>query len=350
MGQYDRLLQLYYRWSLFLRRLETRILIPVLSRSALIRKVYFSLFSDVFSSEMKMYILGRQHYLERSLFEQSNPSHLRRNIHRLEKGLMAENRRELFGADYLLETVHQFAYSVEELDQCTLNDWAFDVLQQYFQWSPKVPFVEQASHIFTNVAYTKLSPEVYRGPYVKGPTDKELFTRFSTLAQSRKSVRSFVPGSVPSADVLEKAVRLAALAPSSCNRQPFRFVVLTQSGMVTDVARLAGGARSFAEGIPALAVVLGSTAVSPSPGDRHLMYIDGSLAAMSFMLALESQGCASCPINWPDHKEADADLRKHLSIKAYERPVMLIAMGLAHDNSMVACSVRKEVEELLEII
>lgn len=349
-GQYDRLLKLYFRWSLFLRRLETRVLIPALSSSAISRKIYFSFFSDVFSSEMKLYILGRQYYLERSLFEKSNPSHLRRNIHRLEKGLMAENRRELFAADYLLETVHQFAYSVAELNQCTLNDWAFDVLQQYFQWSPNVPLVEQAHRIFSKAAYVKLSPDVNRGPYVKGPTDTELYARFSTLARSRKSVRSFVPGSVPSGDVIKNAVRLAVLAPSSCNRQPYRFVVLTDSAMVKEVARMAGGARSFADGIPALAVVIGSTAVSPSPGDRHLMYIDGSLAAMSFMLALESQGCASCPINWPDQKKADRALRKYLPILEYERPIMLIAMGIAQDNSMVACSVRKEVEELLEIL
>ncbi|GAO29730.1 nitroreductase family protein [Geofilum rubicundum] len=349
-GQYERLLRLYFKWSLFIKRLETRVLIPVLSASGLMRKVYFALFSDVFSSEMKLYILGRQAYLKRSLFQQGNPSHLRRNIHRLEKGLMAENRKAFFGADYLLETVHQFAYSVEELQQCTLNDWAFDVLEQYFQCSPEVPLVTQAQGIFSAVNYLKLLPAVYRGPFVKSPTDQELYARFQQLAQSRKSVRSFVPGSVPSADVLKRAVALAALAPSSCNRQPFRFVVLTEAPLVGDVARLAGGARSFAEGIPALAVVLGSTAVSPSPGDRHLMYIDGSLAAMSFMLALESQGCGSCPINWPDHQKADRALRKHLTMKEYERPVMLIAMGMAKDNSMVACSVRKEVEELLEIL
>jgi nitroreductase len=125
--------------------------------------------------------------------------------------------------------------------------------------------------------------------------------------------------------------------------------VIKDADCVGRLARLAGGARTFAHEIPALVVLVGSLGVSPTAGDRHLMYIDGSLAAMNFMLALQSQAYASCPINWPDQVRADAEMANALALAPYERPLMLMAVGKAAPGAMVACSTRKGLKELLEI-
>ena len=45
-------------------------------------------------------------------------------------------------------------------------------------------------------------------------------------------------------------------------------------------------------------VIVGELDAYEYDRDRHLIYIDGSLAAMTFMLALETLGLSSCPINW----------------------------------------------------
>ncbi len=139
---------------------------------------------------------------------------------------------------------------------------------------------------------------------------------------------------------------MASLAPSSCNRQPFAFYLFDRKPTVEAIANLAGGAKSFASNIPALAMVVGSTNASPSPGDRHLMYIDGSLAAMNFILALESMGISTCPINWPDNKGPERELRKLIDLKAYERPILIIAMGKSDREALVACSARKSTTEM----
>ena len=60
-----------------------------------------------------------------------------------------------------------------------------------------------------------------------------------------------------------------------------------------------------------------------------LVYIDGSLAAMQLMLALESLGLSSCSINWPDVEERERQLAKILGLAYQERTVMLLAVGYA---------------------
>jgi len=338
----------YLKWMTVKAEAELLFVLPLLNKSGVLRRFYFAFFSSTFSAEMRQYINGRYFYLQRSKGPVFNESLLRRNIHRLEKGIMAEERKKVFGLDFIGETVRQFSASVAQNTSAEVNDWAFDILNEYFKIVDKVPVIKRAYDDFKGVVYSKNNPNQSKLPYVKLHPRAEAFDHFQELLSIRKSVRSFVPDSIPSREHVEKAVRLASTAPSSCNRQPFRFVVLEDKQSVVGVSKLAGGARSFAEGIPALAIVVGSTSVSPSPGDRHLMYIDGSLASMNFMLALESMGISSCPINWPDIKKSEKALRKIVALEKFERPVMLIAMGEAAETGLVACSVRKEVSELLQ--
>jgi nitroreductase len=329
-------------------RLEVYLLLPALVKSGLVRRIYFAFFSGSFTSEMRLYVAGRYRYLLKVERGEINESLLRRNIHRIEKGLMTPERKEVFALEYISETVNQFVESVNENGSTLLNDWAADILSQYFKISGSHSIIAKATKRFEETYYLKSNPEVSRLPFTKPKVEPDALNHFIMLLEARKSVRRFVPGSVPRRDIVEEAVRLASLAPSSCNRQPFKFVVLTETEKIVKIGRLAGGARTFAETIPALVLLVGSTSLSPSPGDRHLMYIDGSLAAMNFMLALETMGVSSCPINWPDNKRPEKMLRRLVHIEKHERPVMLIAMGKAEESGVVACSARKEVSELLK--
>lgn len=76
------------------------------------------------------------------------------------------------------------------------------------------------------------------------------------------------------------------------------------------------------------------------------MYVDGSLAAMNFMLALESMGVSSCPLNWPEDKKKDDIMAQVLSLDKFERPIMMIAYGYSAQDGKLACSVRKPLDQL----
>jgi len=66
------------------------------------------------------------------------------------------------------------------------------------------------------------------------------------------------------------------------------------------------------------------------------------------MLALETLGLSSCPINWPDIESRERKIAKRLGLGAHERVVMLIATGYAMAEGGVPFSQKKCAELLLD--
>ncbi|HZU96716.1 MAG TPA: nitroreductase family protein [Planctomycetota bacterium] len=58
-----------------------------------------------------------------------------------------------------------------------------------------------------------------------GETLKEIAPGFMDVIRARRSIREFLPTPVPEA-AIEQLLEAASLAPSSCNRQPWRFVLV----------------------------------------------------------------------------------------------------------------------------
>ena len=115
---------------------------------------------------------------------------------------------------------------------------------------------------------------------------------------------------------------------------------------VHEIASAPGGAAGFVENFSVIVAVVGRLDAFFSDRDRHLIYIDGSLAAMSFMMALETLGLASCAINTPGTESAEEQLVKVLGLARHERPVMLIALGYPDRTGMVPRSQKKPLSQL----
>jgi Lon protease-like protein len=138
----------------------------------------------------------------------------------------------------------------------------------------------------------------------------------------------------------------ARQAPSACNRQPFRFLIANGKPLTREIASIPMGTRGFAEGFPAIVVLVGDLSAYFDERDRHVIYIDGSLAAMQFMLALETLGLASCPINWPDIEDREKRMDQVLGLAAHERPILLIAVGYADPTGGVPFSEKTPLSHL----
>ena len=92
-----------------------------------------------------------------------------------------------------------------------------------------------------------------------------------------------------------------ALSPSACNRQPFEFRIFDKPELVEQVSSMPMGTQGFNHNFHNYyCCVVGKLRAYFNERDRHVIYIDASLAAMSFMYALETLELSSCPINWPD--------------------------------------------------
>jgi nitroreductase len=76
-------------------------------------------------------------------------------------------------------------------------------------------------------------------------------------AERRRSIREYDPAPVPRAD-LEELLRIAGLAPSAFNLQPWRFVVVEDRGLKAQVAAAAGNQKQIGSA-PAVIVLYTDT-------------------------------------------------------------------------------------------
>jgi nitroreductase len=255
----------------------------------------------------------------------------------LEKGLSMRPRRTTFAVDYIEETLDKLASCKRQgvLGQ-EMSAWARDVLAEYF-----VATAESTSKAIVRARarfeQIDLTSEICHnvGPHPAGRAESHLdFASLKGLVLSRESVRWFSAQSVPRTSI-DSALDLAVEAPTACNRVPYRFLVFDDARDAQRVAAIAGGTTGYVENIPALAVLVGDLSAYVDERDRHLIYIDGSLAAMNFLLGLQAQGLASCCINWPDVRRREKQMSKLLGLLPYERVVMLIAFGFADPLGLV---------------
>ncbi|TIP68896.1 MAG: nitroreductase-like protein, partial [Mesorhizobium sp.] len=81
--------------------------------------------------------------------------------------------------------------------------------------------------------------------------------------------------------------------------------------------------------------------------DRHLVYIDSSLASAQLMLAFQTLGLSTCAINWPDVDEREKALQAAVGLKTHERVIMFIAVGYADRDGQIPYSQKKGADLLL---
>jgi nitroreductase len=279
---------------------------------------------------------------------------LRRNIHRLEKGLIMRPRRDCFAEGFILETVvcylkcrNDNGYCHEELK------WAKDTLSTYFNVVVSTIIIDKAKNIFSEANYknneSTCEDEQLYSPYFKRDSvvSKVNFEQLDTLFRQRRSVRWFEQRTVPM-ELIDKAVNIAKQAPSACNRLPYKFLVSHQADIACKIAECAMGTQGFSGNIQCLVTVIGDLSAYPAERDRHVIYIDAALASMQLMLAFETLGLSSCPINWPDIEERERRISKLLELDYTQRPVMLIAVGYADPNGGIPYSLKKKNQYLVE--
>jgi nitroreductase len=97
-------------------------------------------------------------------------------------------------------------------------------------------------------------------------------------------------------------------------------------------------------------VVVGHLDAYFAERDRHLIYIDSSLAVTPFMMACETLGLGTCAINWPDMEDRERAMAERIGLSQWERPIMLLAIGYADPKMVVPKSVKKPVSEIVEWI
>jgi nitroreductase len=331
------------------RRRFRRLWWPLIVRFPRFGAVYY-FFDDTFLREFRGVIQGHRHF-ERH--QDGRRYTLRRNTHRLEKGLIMRPQKGVFARDYLPQTVELYLQLIHDpdcqQDEVTreLTDWAGGVLAEYFAVvsAGQDKAIDRAREQFEAGAPAARKPEAR--PYARGLDEPPpvSYEQMLALARRRRSVRWYRPDPVPR-EAIDQAVRVAGMAPSACNRQPFEFRVYDEPALVRKIAAIPGGTAGFHENFPCFIVIVGKLGAFPEGCDRHVIYIDASLAAMSLQFALESQGLSSCCINWRDIPEAEKAMAEALNLSPDERVVMCLSVGYPDPTGKIPFSQKKTLDEL----
>ena len=149
---------------------------------------------------------------------------------------------------------------------------------------------------------------------------------FTNLIEERCSVRSFKPGHLPR-EVLEKILRAGHLAPTGCNYQPQRILVLNTDESMEKL-------RSCTKchfGAPTALLVCHNTAESwVRKYDGALSSpVDAVIVATHMMLAAHDAGVGCC---WVMHFDPAA-VREAFGIPAGVEPAALLVMGYPAEDA-----------------
>ena len=324
-------------------------------KSLFMSSVYYFVVNKSFYREFRAVLAGKVMHLQELKKNKSNYYVLVRNTHRIEKGLLMRPFRDEFGKEYIKQTIDSFEriWDRSEIESNPQMKWFYDVLTQYFKNSGKHPFILELHKRFNTKVGTSsngsgvgldthVSVPYYRIDSQKSNISYEEFYR---LAKHRRSVRWFLNKPVPR-ELIDKALLAANQSPSACNRQPYEFRIFDNPDRVREILTIPMGTAGYKDNIQTLVIVVGNLNAYFDEKDRHLIYIDASLASMSFMLALETLGLSSCAINWPDVEAREREMETFLVLENYQRPLMLMAVGYPDPEGMVAFSEKRPLEQI----
>ena len=153
---------------------------------------------------------------------------------------------------------------------------------------------------------------------------------FLQLVISRQSDRAYDKERSVEPEKLERILEAARLAPSACNAQPWKFVVVTYRELSRKVGKAAAGLgmNKFAKDAPVHILIVEESAnitslLGGKVKDKHFPLIDVGIAASHIVLAAESEGLGSCILGWFDEKE----IKQLTGIPASKRLLLDIIVG-----------------------
>lgn len=174
---------------------------------------------------------------------------------------------------------------------------------------------------------------------------------FLDLVRKRYTTRSFLENPVER-EKIERCLEAARLAPSACNGQPWRFIVVESQPLKNNLAEKAfSGAHkmnSFAIKAPVIIAVVTlptKAAASLAGFFRSLSYplIDIGIACEHFVLQATEEGLGTCWIGWFKERA----VKDCLSLGLRERVHILLAVGYS-DKGPLAPKKRKDLQEISE--
>lgn len=173
---------------------------------------------------------------------------------------------------------------------------------------------------------------------------------FMQLVNQRQSVRQYINRPVER-EKIERCLEAARLAPSACNSQPWKFIVVDDPGLTNAIARETFGKlvsfNHFTLQVPVLVLIVSeppniTAKVGGIIKNRPLHLIDIGIAAVQFCLQATEEGLGTCMLGWFNEKP----IKRLLKIPPSKRLDLIITLGYP-ESGEIRPKVRKEFDKVV---
>ena len=162
---------------------------------------------------------------------------------------------------------------------------------------------------------------------------------FEDVIRNRYSVRAYREDPVPEED-LEAVLEAARLAPTACNLQAFRLIVIHTEGRKEELGRIYS--REWFAQAPIVIAACGLPEENWSRGDgKNYVDVDTAIVMDHLILAAASRGLGTC---WIGAFDPDA-AREVLNLPPNIEPIVLTPLGYPADETRP--KKRKALDELV---
>jgi len=174
-------------------------------------------------------------------------------------------------------------------------------------------------------------------------------TSFLDLVKKRQSDREYLSKPVEK-EKIDRILEAARLAPSACNAQPWKFVVVTDPEKRLQVAEAAASKllsmNHFTRQAPVQLILVEESANFTSniggwATNKHYPHIDLGIVASHICLAAADEGLGSCIIGWFDENK----IQKSLEIPKNKRVMLVVLLG--YSAQPLRDKKRKTIDEIV---
>lgn len=173
--------------------------------------------------------------------------------------------------------------------------------------------------------------------------DLNLYSSLMQVMAERYSCRDYDTRRAPGRDLIDAVLDAARIAPSACNRQPWRFMVVEGEHARSIISRAYD--RAWIATAPAFIIALGDHSAAwhrPCDGKDHTD-VDVSIAVEHICLAAASLGLGTCWVcNFDPKVIAGA-----FSLEPSLEPVAIIPIGYPAADAKVPAKSRKQLDEIV---
>ena len=281
---------------------------------------------------------------------------LRMLTHFIEKGLTMPTPRPCFG----ILRLRQIADVVEQIGTEHVTEFEMQyiakVVDEYVEFHKKrcidLPKENkmQVDRIKRITGHPGDDFEVHQRHYTKETYFTIKDGAFKAIAESRHSVRNYIDLPIPDSVFVDIA-KVAATAPSACNRQPCKMHVVKSRHLIDSVLSLGVGCNGFGHLASAIIIVTSDLACRDNIVERHQVGVDAGFFGMNLLYALHEKEIGACVLNWDNLKHADLQLRSLVpSIKDSETVMFIISCGYTPNEFDIPLGLKIDSKKVVDFI